>query len=174
MQSSVIVPFYASLFAFYYVLLSVRIVKGRVKNKISLGDGVLEFISFVDQERSKEQPDETKNQSIQKHPYSRRTIDHSTYRHVQRIVRAHANFAEYVPFTLLLLFFIEVNNYLSSFWLHVVCSTFLFARISHADVAFNNNDDKLALSKWRKIGVSLTFFVIIFAGFINGYNFLFQ
>ncbi|CAG8492691.1 7238_t:CDS:2 [Diversispora eburnea] len=170
-QSSIIIPFYASFFAFYYVLLSVRVIKNRIKNKISLGDGVLEFLSFVDQERSKEQPDETK---AQKHPYARRTIDYSTYRHVQRVVRAHANFAEYVPFTLLLLFFIEVNNYLSSFWLHVVCSIFLFARIAHADIAFNNDDDKLALSMWRRVGAVLTFFVIIFAGFINGYNFLFQ
>src|SRR5882762_2930634 len=50
--------------------------------------------------------------------------------HVIRIVRAQANFAEYVPLALLLMGFLEVSRY-SIYLLHALGLTLLAARLFH-------------------------------------------
>jgi hypothetical protein len=75
---------------------------------------------------------------------------------VIRIVRAQANFAEYVPLALLLMGFLEVSRY-SIYLLHALGATLLVARLLHG----------LALSfGWqirfgRAAGAGLTFIVLL-------------
>ncbi|CAG8754481.1 32250_t:CDS:2, partial [Gigaspora margarita] len=147
-----IVPFYTGIFAFYYVLLSLRIISIRRKYHIALGDGLLEFIAFVDQERTKSLPDVDSSTKMA-HPFSNVNIDYTKFRQLQRAVRAHANFSEFIPLGLLSIFFIEINNYLSSTWIHIVCGALLVSRICHAELAFNDKNNKLAVNNWRRIGM---------------------
>ena len=75
---------------------------------------------------------------------------------IKRIVRAQANFAEYVPLALLLMGFLEVTRY-SIYLLHALGLTLLIARILHG----------LALSFGRQVpfgratGAGLTFIVLL-------------
>ena len=50
---------------------------------------------------------------------------------LQRAIRAHANFAEYVPITLVLLFFLTQTD-LHLAWFHGLGATLLLGRIAHA------------------------------------------
>lgn len=49
---------------------------------------------------------------------------------LKRRIRAHANFAEFVPIGLILIFVSEANGF-SHFWLGVLALTFVSARILH-------------------------------------------
>jgi uncharacterized membrane protein YecN with MAPEG domain len=48
-----------------------------------------------------------------------------------RAMRVHANFAEYVPFALLLFFFVEVAGH-AALLVHLLCLSLLAGRITHA------------------------------------------
>jgi uncharacterized membrane protein YecN with MAPEG domain len=50
---------------------------------------------------------------------------------LKRAVRVHSNYAEYVPLSLILLYFLE-NQVRASLWIHVLCSALLIGRITHA------------------------------------------
>jgi|SRR5450432_2808641 len=75
---------------------------------------------------------------------------------VIRIVRAQANFAEYVPLALLLMGFLEVSHY-SIYLLHALGLTLVVARLLHG----------IALSFGRQVrfgrvaGAALTFVVLL-------------
>ncbi|CAG8522455.1 16111_t:CDS:2, partial [Dentiscutata erythropus] len=130
------------------------------------------IISLLEMERTKSLP-EVDSSTKTAHPYSHVNIDYTKLRHLQRTVRAHANFSEYIPLGLLSIFFIEINKYLSSTWIHVACGALLVSRICHAELAFNDNNNKLAVNIWRRVGMGLTFLTLLISGIINGYNFLF-
>ena len=112
-----VTPLYASLLAFWLVLLSMRVVNLR-RGGIIFGD----------------------NGDVK----------------VTRVVRAQANFAEYVPLALLLMGFLEVARF-SIYILHALGLTLLIARLIHG----------LALSfGWqirfgRVAGAALTFIVLL-------------
>lgn len=79
---------------------------------------------------------------------------------LQRRTRGHGNFAEYVPFALLLIALLEIGG-ATPFWLlHLLGLTLVVARVLHG----------IALSytqKWmlgRFLGTVLTFLVLIVAG----------
>jgi uncharacterized protein len=50
---------------------------------------------------------------------------------LQRAIRVHGNFAEYVPFTMLLIYFIEAQT-ANKILINFLCIGLLIARISHA------------------------------------------
>ncbi len=50
---------------------------------------------------------------------------------LQRAIRVHGNFAEYVPFALLLIYFVE-TQIANKLLVHVLCIGLLIARASHA------------------------------------------
>jgi uncharacterized membrane protein YecN with MAPEG domain len=75
-----------------------------------------------------------------------------THRLVERPARAHGNFAEYVPFALLLLALNEING-LPDWALHVLGVTLLAGRVLHATGIAKEPED----FKWRVLGMSLTF-----------------
>jgi uncharacterized membrane protein YecN with MAPEG domain len=76
----------------------------------------------------------------------------TSHRLVERAARAHGNFAEYVPFALLLLALCEVNR-LPDWALHVLGTVLLAGRIAHAAGIAREPEN----FRWRVLGMSLTF-----------------
>ena len=74
---------------------------------------------------------------------------------MERAMRVHANFAEYTPFALLLLYMLETNGG-HEIWLNILCAALLAGRVLHA----------LGLAKatenfrYRVLGLVMTFTVI--------------
>ncbi len=75
---------------------------------------------------------------------------------LERAARAHANFAEYVPISILLIYFLEIHT-VSSIWIHLLCTVLLVGRIVHAYGVSQVSEDH----RYRVTGMSLTFTVII-------------
>jgi uncharacterized membrane protein YecN with MAPEG domain len=75
---------------------------------------------------------------------------------VIRVVRAQANFAEYVPLALLLMGFLEVSHY-SIYLLHLLGLTLLAARLVHgAGLSFGWH-----VRSMRVLGAALTLVVLL-------------
>jgi len=75
---------------------------------------------------------------------------------LERAIRVHGNFAEYVPFALLLMFLAEYSG-LAPLYLHILGITLLLARLSHA---WGVRQMKEPL-KFRMFGTLLTFGVML-------------
>lgn len=81
---------------------------------------------------------------------------------LERAIRAHANFAEYVPLTLILLTLAELQG--ASLWLlHLLGATLLVGRAVHA-YGISQTDEVLIR---RSAGVALTFGVLVTAALAN-------
>jgi uncharacterized protein len=74
------------------------------------------------------------------------------HRLVERAARAHGNFAEYVPFALLLLALCEING-LPDWALHVLGVVLAAGRVLHATGISREPEE----FRWRVLGMSLTF-----------------
>jgi uncharacterized protein len=75
--------------------------------------------------------------------------------HLERKMRVHANFAEYVPFALLLATFIEMQG--RPAWLiHLLCLALVVARVIHAYGVSQEREN----FKLRMVGVATTFTVL--------------
>ena len=77
---------------------------------------------------------------------------------VERAMRVHANFAEYVPFTLLLLSFIEQKG-AHFLCVNILCLLLLAGRSLHIYGVSNENENL----RYRVLGMSMTFATIIFS-----------
>lgn len=77
---------------------------------------------------------------------------------IERAMRVHANFAEYVPLTLLLLAFLELNAAPVTL-LHVLCAGLLLGRVVHAWGVSQSPENY----RFRIAGMAATFTVIIAA-----------
>ena len=77
---------------------------------------------------------------------------------LSRAMRVHANFAEYVPLTLLLIYFLEVHTDARN-WIHVLCIGLLIGRLLHA-FGVSQVKEKLI---FRQVGMVLTFAAMISA-----------
>ncbi|GAB57794.1 MAPEG family protein [Rheinheimera nanhaiensis] len=75
---------------------------------------------------------------------------------LERAVRVHANFAEYVPLALVLMFLAEYSG-LEPLYLHILGLTLLLGRLSHA---YGVQQLKEPL-KFRVFGMLLTFSVLL-------------
>ena len=81
---------------------------------------------------------------------------------VERAMRVHANFAEYVPFALLLIALLELNK-ANSLLLIGLCSVLLVGRLVHAYGVSMENERFV----FRVSGMVMTFAVILVAGLAN-------
>ncbi|HDO1385614.1 TPA: MAPEG family protein [Aeromonas veronii] len=73
-----------------------------------------------------------------------------------RAMRVHANFAEYVPLALLLIYFVETGN--QTPWLiHLLGSALLLGRLCHA-FGMSRTPENF---RYRVVGMGLTFMVIL-------------
>ncbi len=124
-----IISLYAGILAIIYIGLSGYVIRGRFKNRISLGD------------------------------------DNNT--DMQKRIRAHGNFIEYIPFALFLLFLMEVLE-ANAYFIHILCIALIIGRIAHVYALLNKNGASLA----RAGGIILTFIVIIIAAIYNIFSYL--
>lgn len=74
---------------------------------------------------------------------------------LKRAMRVHANFAEYVPFTLLLVLLAEMQGAPAAL-LHAACASLLIGRLSHA-LGVSRTDENY---RYRVLGMALTFVAI--------------
>ena len=74
---------------------------------------------------------------------------------VQRAIRVHGNFSEYVPLALLLLAFVELQQF-SPILVHALCLTLIAGRVVHAYGVSQEKEDY----KLRVAGMVLTFTTI--------------
>lgn len=75
---------------------------------------------------------------------------------LHRAIRVHSNFAEYVPITLLLIFFVELQTH-ASVGSHALCAALLIGRSVHA-IGLSRVDEDTRL---RVAGMALTFIALI-------------
>ena len=116
----VIVPAYTAVLVLIYVVLSVRVIRGRQSYRIGFGAG-----DSVDLERR---------------------------------IRVHGNFAEYVPLAVVLLAFMELQGR-PAWLLHLLCLLLIAGRVSHAFGISRETED----FRLRAAGVIATFGVLIAA-----------
>jgi len=74
---------------------------------------------------------------------------------MERAMRVHANFAEYTPFALLLLYMLETNGG-NEIWLNILCAALLAGRVLHALGLAKANEN----FRYRVTGMVMTFTVI--------------
>jgi hypothetical protein len=84
----------------------------------------------------------------------------------ERRIRAHGNFIEYVPLSLILLGFMEAQRS-SMYLLHLLCILLLIGRICHAAALSRES----AMGRLRRIGMALTGGVLIVAAIALIWNF---
>jgi uncharacterized membrane protein YecN with MAPEG domain len=77
---------------------------------------------------------------------------------LKRAIAVHNNFAQYAPFCLLLITFLELNH-AANYIIHLLCITLLVSRLTHA---YGVSQEKENL-KLRQIGMISTFTVYIAA-----------
>lgn len=75
-----------------------------------------------------------------------------------KFIRAHGNLAEFAPIFLLLIGLVEINHFLSIFWLWSIALVFLVGRFSHAISLLFIEPKTLKL---RVFGMMLTFIPIL-------------
>ena len=79
---------------------------------------------------------------------------------LRKAIAVHNNFSQYVPFTLLLIAFVELNH-APIIITHGLCACLLVGRVAHA----YGLAQPVQIMKLRRLGVLLTFGVIIVAAF---------
>ena len=85
-------------------------------------------------------------------------IGHGAQPELERAARVHANFAEYVPIALLLIFFLEISTD-SGRLIHILCALLLIGRLAHAYGVSQVQENY----RYRVFGMALTFTAIISA-----------
>ncbi len=113
----IVTPLYAGLLVLWFLVLSVRVIRGRGREKIALGDGGSMGMT--------------------------------------RLIRAHANFAEYVPLALVLMGLLEMSHY-SIYVLHALGIALLVARLLHGYALSFTSQFMFG----RVAGAGLTFLVL--------------
>ena len=88
---------------------------------------------------------------------------HADFDAMQVVIRAHGNATEYIPITLLLLYFAEQCG-TSAMWLHVLGAAFVLSRVGHSWGFITSNGGS---SKGRFFGTATTFLVIAILSVLN-------
>ena len=98
---------------------------------------------------------------------SKIAIGHADNQDLLRASRAHANFAEYVPLSLISIFLVESNG-ASPIFIHVLGFTLLIGRIIHSYGISQVKEN----FRFRVSGMVLTFSVLLTSGTYLFVNFL--
>jgi uncharacterized protein len=75
---------------------------------------------------------------------------------LERLIRVHANFAEYVPFSILLIFFVEQAEY-PGWLIHMLGAFLILGRLTHA-YGVSQSPENI---KFRVAGMVMTFVVLL-------------
>ncbi len=79
-------------------------------------------------------------------------------RKLTRAIRVHSNFAEYVPLSLMLIYFLEINTN-TDLWIHALCILLIIGRLLHAYGVSQIKEDY----RFRVAGMFLTLSCLISA-----------
>ncbi|HEY3917541.1 MAG TPA: MAPEG family protein [Stellaceae bacterium] len=85
---------------------------------------------------------------------------------LERAIRVHGNFIEYVPLALILLGFLELQHG-SRYLLHLLCLLLLVGRLAHIAALTREN----TVNPLRGLGVGLTVLVLLIAAILAIYDF---
>lgn len=88
-------------------------------------------------------------------------LGHGGHADLETAIRVHANFAEYVPFALLVIVLVEAAGF-SRTWVHALGITLIVARLAHA---YGLSAAKQP-SRCRIVGMTLTFAVLVIGGLL--------
>jgi uncharacterized membrane protein YecN with MAPEG domain len=80
---------------------------------------------------------------------------------LERAVRAHGNFGEYVPLAIILLIAMEMHRH-SIYVLHALCLVFVIGRLIHA-FGISQTNETIA---FRSTGITLTWVVLFIAAIV--------
>ncbi|NVK24535.1 MAG: MAPEG family protein [Gammaproteobacteria bacterium] len=89
-------------------------------------------------------------------------INSGQEKELERAIRVHGNFSEYVPMALFLILLLEINQ-TSSWILHTLGAAILVGRILHA----MGLDKSAGVTIYRTLGMVLTFLTILVAAVFN-------
>ena len=89
-------------------------------------------------------------------------INSGQEKELERAIRVHGNFSEYVPIALFLILLLELNQ-AEAWLLHALGAGILFGRLLHA----MGLDKSTGVTMYRTIGMVLTFLTIIVASVAN-------
>ena len=147
----------------YYLILAIRVIRLRIKNKIALGDGTLQFLLgsvlpaiVKTASKSTEDASSSKTGSVESNLENR-------YASLQKAIRAHNNLAQYGPWTILLFPLCELQSTLPLYWLNNLAVIFAVARVLHVEAGISSSS---SLGFGRSLGMSVTFatmFILAFA-----------
>ncbi|KAI0893839.1 membrane-associated, eicosanoid/glutathione metabolism protein [Annulohypoxylon nitens] len=144
---------FALPFAAYYTFLSARVVVQRLKQRVAIGDCV---------------PSSPASSSPSPPPSSTNTTPsgiHTSADPLLRSTRSQQNFAEFVPFALLLSTIAEANNAITPRALKLALSTLLAARVLHVEAGILREG---AMGLGRPVGFYSTLGVIGWLGWAAG------
>lgn len=109
---------------------------------------------------------------VQRRASAKISIGHGGDPVMERRMRVHANFAEYVPLALLLLAFMEMQRH-SIYIIHILCIVLVLARIIHAIGVTPVNESfpmrvASVLATWAVLVIAAIFLLVngLRAGFI--------
>ncbi|KAL7750588.1 hypothetical protein RI367_003930 [Sorochytrium milnesiophthora] len=151
-----ITPMYGGLLTPYYVLLTIRIIRERIRHRVSLGDGsqqhLVEYIRVLN-----ERPDDKAA-----HAAAASSVQ-SKFWPLMVAVRSHGNFIEQTPLVLLLAAFAEYNGLVSAKTLHGLLGAFVVGRVAHVEFglrgAFGNAHGR-RVGVFSSMAALLTFSVV--------------
>lgn len=94
-------------------------------------------------------------------------IGNGEQKELEKFVRIHGNFAEYIPFALILMAIYEINLG-DSLYLHIFGIAFILSRLFHAVGLIKNSN---GASIYRLLGVHLVFWPMAILSVLNILNF---
>ncbi|MEI6572370.1 MAG: MAPEG family protein [Alphaproteobacteria bacterium] len=106
------------------------------------------------------------NRTIRARRSARVAIGTGGDKSLERLSRVHANFAEYVPFTLLLIAFAEMRG-IHYIVIHILCIALLVGRTVHAWGVSKSAEN----FRFRVIGMMLTIYTIGAAALANAVSY---
>jgi uncharacterized membrane protein YecN with MAPEG domain len=80
-----------------------------------------------------------------------------------KFIRAQGNLTEFAPIFLILIGLVELNHFLSSFWLWAIATAFICGRVSHAASLLFIEPKTL---RFRQLGMALTFIPLVILSLI--------
>ena len=116
-----VTSFFSGILGLMYMVLSFLVVRQRRKLGVSIGDGVERNLKVVYEIA-------TSNNSSAPYSWAQMT---EKFAPLSQAIRTHANFAEYVPFSLLMLGLLELNRSVAHITLVYLGTVLVLSRILH-------------------------------------------
>jgi len=139
---------YGGLLGIGYSVLGLQVTLNRLSLGLALGDGTVEIAKDIQKQRDEK---ESKKR----------------YLTIQRAIRVHANYGEWVPWVLILMGSLEANNAITRKALHIAGITAILGRILHITGIYSGDD---SMGTGRKVGYLSTLGLIVTLGGVNVYK----